>query len=142
MKRLLQILTIIIWGLILIIWFGDIWLGIPASVGDDVCEGRVSALASDIESAILNRRIISILCLFPALTFFGMIIFSIVKNKVRLFYIGMSLTITPILFFVFFGLIKDSEMPNKNLILLIIGIPLLIALIKGLLEIFRLKKVE
>ena len=142
MKILLQILTIIIWGLILIIWFGDIWLGIPANVGDDVCEGRVSALASDIESAILNRRIISILCLFPALTFFGMILFSIVKNKVRLFYIGMSLTITPILFFVIIGLIKDSEMPNKNLILLIIGLPLLIALIKGLLEIFRLKKVE
>ena len=61
MKRLLQILTIIIWGLILIIWFGDIWLGIPASVEDDVCEGRVSALDLDIESTTLNRIIISIL---------------------------------------------------------------------------------
>jgi hypothetical protein len=142
MTGVLKFLTVGLWILILMIWIGDLWVGIPTDVSDDVTKGIVEPMKTDIDNAIQTRRIISALILIPALTVFGLIIHSIRKRKNRLFYIGMTITIIPLLTIGILGLVQDSEMPYKNIILIIITIPLTLGLLKGLLEIFGGKKME
>ena len=140
MTGILKILTIGLWVLILMIWIGDLWLGIPTNVSDDVTRGIVEPMQSNIESAVKTRRLISTLILIPALTIFGLIVHSIRKRKNRLFYIGMTITIIPLLTIGIHGLIQDSEMPYKNIIMTIIIVPLTLGLIKELIEITGVKQ--
>jgi len=140
MIKTLKFLTVGLWILILIIWIGDLWVGIPTDVSDDVTRGLVEPIRTDMDNAIQTRRTISILILIPALTIFGMIIYGIQKNKIHLFYIGMTLTIIPILTIGILGLIQESEMPYKNVILIIICTPLVLGLITGLKEIYKYRK--
>ena len=142
MTGILKFLTVGLWILILIIWIGVLWVGIPTDVSDDVTKGIVEPMQSNIESAVKTRRLISTLILIPALTVFGLIIHSIRKRKNRLFYIGMTITIIPLLTIGILGLVQDSEMPYKNIIMTIIMIPLTLGLIKGLLGIFGVKQME
>ncbi|WP_044213605.1 hypothetical protein [Flammeovirga sp. OC4] len=97
MTKALKILIVGLWILILTIWGGVIWLGIPMDISDDVTRGIVEPMRTDIDDVIQKRRIISILFLIPALTVFEFLIYGILKNKDHLFYIGMVLTILPIL---------------------------------------------
>ena len=142
MTGILKFLTVGLWILILIIWIGDLWVGIPTDVSDDVTKGIVEPMKSNIESTVKTRRLISTLILIPALTVFGLIIHSIRKRKNRLFYIGMTITIIPLLTIGILGLVQDSEMPYKNIIMTIIMVPLTLGLIKGLLGIFGVKQME
>jgi hypothetical protein len=142
MTRVLKFLTVGIWILILMIWVGDLWVGIPTDVSDDVTKGIVEPIRTDIDNSIQIRRTISALILIPALTVFGLIIYSIRKRKNRLFYIGMTITIIPLLTIGILGLAQESEMPHKNVIMTMITIPLTLGLIKGLVEIFGGKKME
>ena len=142
MAGILKFLTVGLWILILMIWIGDLWVGIPTSVSDDVCEGIIQPMQTDIDNAVQTRRIISVLILIPALSVFGLIIHSIRKRKNRLFYIGMIITIIPLLIIGILGLVHDSEMPYKNIIMTIITISLTLGLIKGLLGIFGVKQME
>ena len=142
MTGILKFLTVGLWILILIIWIGDLWVGIPTDVSDDVTKGIVVPMQSNIENTVKTRRLISTLILIPALTVFGLIIHSIRKRKNRLFYIGMTITIIPLLTIGILGLVQDSEMPYKNIIMTIIMVPLTLGLIKGLLGIFGVKQME
>ena len=142
MKGVLKFLTVGLWILILMIWFGDLLVGIPTDVSDDVTKGIVEPIRTDIDNSIQIRRTISALILVPALTVFGLIIYSIRKRKNRLFYIGMTITIIPLLTIGILGLVQESEMPYKNVIMTMITIPLAFGLIKGLVEIFGGKKME
>lgn len=142
MTGVLKFLTIGLWILILTIWIGDLWVGIPTDVSDDVTRGIVEPMRADMDNAIQARRTVSILILIPALTVFGLIICAIRQKKNHLFYIGMTLTIIPILAIGILGLIQESEMPYKNVILSIICIPLALGLIKGLKEIFEYRKIR
>ena len=142
MTGTLKFLTVGLWILILIIWIGNLWVGIPVDVSDDVSSGLVQPMRTDMDNAILNRRLISILILLPALTVFGLIIYGIRQKKNNLFYIGMTLTIIPVLTLCVLGLIRESEMPYKNVILSIICMPLVLGLIKGLKEIFNYRKLR
>ena len=142
MTGILKFLTVGLWILILIIWIGDLWVGIPTDVSDDVTKGIVVPMQSNIENTVKTRRLISTLILIPALTVFGLIIHSIRTRKNRLFYIGMTITIIPLLTIGILGLVQDSEMPYKNIIMTIIMVPLTLGLIKGLLGIFGVKQME
>lgn len=142
MTKVIKFLTVGFWILILMIWIGDLLVGIPTDVSDDVTRGIVEPMRADMDNAILIRRTISVLILIPALAVFSLIIYSIRKRKNRLFYIGMTITIIPLLTIGILGLVQDSEMPYKNIIMTIITIPLTLGLVKGLLEIFGEKKME
>ena len=136
MTGVLKFLTVGLWILILIIWIGNLWVGIPVDVSDDVSNGIIQPLRVDMDNSIQIRRLISILIFLPALTVFGLIIYGIRKKKNNLFYFGMTLTIIPLLTVCIIGLLRESEMPYENVILSIICIPLILGLTKGLKEIF------
>ncbi len=121
MTGVLKFLTVGLWILILTIWIGDLWVGIPVSVSDDVTKGLVEAMDADVDNAIQARRTKSALLLIPALMIFGVVVHGIKKKKDHLFHIGMVLTIIPM-----------SAMPYKNGILVIICAPLMVGLIMGL----------
>ena len=105
--------------------------------------GIIEPMQSNIESTVKTRRLISTLILIPVLTVFGLIIHSIRKRKNRLFYIGMTITIIPLLTIGTLGLVQDSEMPYKNIIMTIIMVPLTSWTNKrGLLGIFGVKQME
>ncbi|MBB6460060.1 hypothetical protein [Flammeovirga kamogawensis] len=142
MIKALKFLTIGLWILILTIWIGDLWIGIRTDVSDDVTRGIVEPMRTDMDNAIQTRRTLSVLILIPALTIFGLIIYGIQKKKNHLFYIGMTLTIIPILTIGILGLIQESEMPYKNVILLILCTLLIFGLIKGLKEIYEYRKLK
>ena len=142
MTKALKFLTVGLWILILTIWIGVLWVGIPTDVSDDVTRGIVEPMRTDMDNAIQTRRTISFLILIPALTVFGLIIYGIQKKKNHLFYIGMTLTIIPILTIGILGLIQESEIPYKNVILLILCTPLIFGLIKGLKEIHEYRKLK
>ncbi len=137
MTRVLKFLTVGIWILIFIIWLGVMFFGIPAEVSDEVAQGVIEPTKSDIEKVIQTRRTWSALILIPALAVFGLIIYSIRKRKHRLFYIGMTITIIPILTLGGLGWVKESEMPYKDPILGLVCLILAIGLIIGLKEIFK-----
>lgn len=40
MTRVLKFLTVGLWVLILTIWIGSLWVGIPVDVADDVTRGN------------------------------------------------------------------------------------------------------
>ena len=141
MTGVLKILTVGLWSVILIIWMGGLWVGIPADVADDVTKGIVEPMAPEIDRAIQKRRALSALILIPALTVFGLIVYAIKQQKDRLFYIGMTLTLTPLLIIGIIGLMQGSEMPYKNITLTAILIPLTLGLIKGLIEILGKRKI-
>ena len=142
MTGVLKFLTVGLWILILIIWVGDLWVGIPIDVSDDITRGIVEPMRVNMDNAVQARRTISVLILIPALAIFGLIIYGIRQRKNHLFYIGMTLTIIPILTIGILGLTQESEMPYKNIILSIICVSLTIGLIKGLKEIFEHRKLR
>ena len=84
MTKALKFLTVGLWILILTIWIGDLWVGIPTDVSDDVTRGIVEPMRTDMDNAIQTRRTISVLILIPALTVFGLIIYGIQKKKNQL----------------------------------------------------------
>ena len=128
----LKFLTVGLWILILTIWIGDLWVGIPVSVSDDVTKGLVEAMDADVDNAIQARRIKSVLILIPALAILGSVIHGIRQKNDHLFHLGMVLTIIPILAIGILGMTQESAMPYKNGILLIICAPLMVGLIMGL----------
>ena len=123
-------------------WIANLWIGIPTDVTDNVTQGIVEPMETEINNAIQTERTISTLFLIPALTVFGIIIYSIKKQKNRLFSIGLIITIIPILTAVILGLVQKSEMPNKNIILTAISIPLIFGLLKGIKEISIKRKIN
>lgn len=97
MMGVLKFLTVGLWILILAIWIGNLWVGIPVSVADDITKGLVEAMDADVDDAIRARRTLSALLLIPALMIFGLVVHGIVQKKDHLFHLGMTLTILPIL---------------------------------------------
>jgi Na+/H+ antiporter NhaC len=87
MTRTLKIATVGLWIIILIIWTGNLFLGISAEVSDNVTEGIVEPIQEFIQSEILQRQLISILFLIPMLIIFGLIIKAIRTKNNYLFYI-------------------------------------------------------
>jgi hypothetical protein len=140
MTRTLKITTVGLWIIILIIWTGNLFLGISAEVSDNVTEGIVEPIQESIHSEILQRQLISILFLIPMLIVFGLIVKAIRTKNNYLFYIGFCLTAIPLLGIGLMGIFQESEMPYKNLILLIICIPLLVGLIKSVSGIIKERK--
>lgn len=136
-RKVLKYYTICLWILILGIWVGNIWLGIPASVSDDVSEGKVTPLSEEIHQTIANRRLLSLLFLIPALGLFGLILHTIKSEKHQLFYLGMILTMLPLLILAIIGFTQSSEMPYKNLILSFFTILLIWAISIGLKELLK-----
>jgi len=61
----------------------------------------------------------------------GLIVKTIRTKNNYLFYIGFCLTAIPLLVIGLMGIFQESEVEYKNLILLIICIPLLVGLIKS-----------
>lgn len=132
MAGVLKFLTVGLWILILSIWIGDLWVGIPVSVSDDVTKGLVEAMDADVDNAIRARRTVSAFLLIPTLMIFGLVVHGIRKKNDHLFHWGMILTIIPILAVGIVGMTQESTMPYKNGILLIMCVPLTIGLIMGL----------
>ena len=142
MTGILKFLTVGLWIVILTVWIGILWVGIPVDVSDDVTRGIVEPTSEHMQEAVSTRRTNTALLLIPALAVFGLVIYGIRKNNNRLFYIGMTLTIIPLLTIGILGLTQESEMPYKNIIMTVITVPLTIGLVKGLKEIFGGQKIE
>src|SRR6056297_417406 len=142
MTGILKFLTVGLWIVILTVRIGVLWVGIPVDVSDDVTRGIVESATEHMKDATTTRRINTTLALIPALIIFGLVIYGIRKMNNRLFYIGMTLTIIPLLTIGILGLTQESEMPYKNIIITVIAVPLTFGLVKGLKEIFSGQKME
>lgn len=56
MTRILKLLTVGLWVLMFAIWIGDLWMGIPMDVSDDVTQRNVELRQSEMERVIQIRR--------------------------------------------------------------------------------------
>lgn len=140
MTGILKIFTLILWFLILGIWIGDLWLGIPADVADEVTEGNVQPMPDAINRMIHEKRLKSSLFLIPAAAVFSLILYSILKRNNRLFYWGMLVTLFPILVLALVCLANNSEMPLHKVACSILLIIVLSWMFIGFNELIRVHK--
>jgi len=59
-SKILKISSVILCLVIFIFWIGNFWLGIPAEVVDNACEGIIPSEGPEIKSEIKRRRVISL----------------------------------------------------------------------------------
>jgi hypothetical protein len=140
MARLLKYFTIGLWILILTYCIAYYWMGISYKVDENVINGIIQPMNDEIQKEILTKRLHCVLWIVPVLMLFGFVMYSIITKRDKLFYSGMILTILPILTLAIIGLFNESEMPYKNLTLIMICIPIVSGLVIGIIELYKRSK--
>lgn len=144
MTRTLQILFILTLGLILLFWFGDLFMGTPADVSDRAVTEGWADDRTMYEAEKMKSRLWTLIYAIPTIILLTMTVKSIRQKKERLFYLTFLIGLTIFQIIPVVGLLNDKakDPPFIKPVLLIFFLTFLIGQIFSIYRIVKINKAD
>lgn len=144
MTRTLQILFILTLGLILLFWFGDLFMGTPADVSDRAVTEGWADDRTMYEAEKMKSRLWTLIYAIPTIILLTMTVKSIRQKKERLFYLTFLIGLTIFQIIPVVGLLNDKakDPPFIKPVLLVFFLTFLIGQIFSIYRIVKINKAD
>lgn len=140
MTKTLQILFLFTLALILVFWFGDLFLGIPADVSDRAVTEDWADNGTIYESEIMKSRLWSLVYAIPTLILLTATVKSMRQKNEILFYWTFLIGLTILQIIPVAGLLSNKS-NNPEFIIPVILTAFLIFIIGQIFSVFKIVKI-